>query len=354
MLPKPKAKRKTKAQQAAEAKARKFQPWKICVKTLDPREREQHLRENMGQEAREAEARQSSLLHQLTGTGYTQFRLVSLSAPSKFALVNTLFASLYLIITSSLLLDFDYLIYDCVSKVLCAEEIKGIVYEFLVRTYNCGFDVGMCISDGASPNRLFCKEWFTLSNPHDEDDDIGLATYMLHPSSGLPVYYVPDPSHVLKKLVASLDNDNHFIFKANPDTPDVDPTVQLTLRRLHDLFLSFEGQNCPRSFRFNRNHFIKTPFEKMRVSPCRDVLGAPMRAMLLEADRREGLFAVSEEKDMRFWSYKNISMLTKPMLEIVDHVSSVFDILDRRKQPGLSARRTHVEELDKFKSAAIW
>lgn len=241
------------------------------------------------------------------------------------------------------------------SKVLGAEEIKGILYEILVRTHNYGFNVGMIIADGAPTNRLVCKEWFTRSNPHKDVDEIDLATYMLHPSSGLAVYYVPDPSHVIKKLVASLDNDNHFIYKANPATPNVEPTVRLTLDALYKLFMSFEsGSSTLRIFRFLRSHFKKTPFEKMRVSPCRDVLGPPMKAMCVESERREKLFVDSDEKDLRFKEYKNIHLLTQPMTEMVESVSSVFDILDRRRQPGLSAKPEHVEELNTFKKAAKW
>jgi hypothetical protein len=241
-----------------------------------------------------------------------------------------------------------------VSKVLCAEEIRGIVYEFLLRTYNYGFEVGICISDGASPNRLWCKENFTFSNPHEDADDLGLATYMLHPSSGRAVYYCPDPSHVLKKLVASLDNDNHTIFKSNPLTPGVEPVVQMTLDSLYKVFMSFEEGNGLRMYCFNRSHFKKTPFEKMRVAPCREVLGDKMKAMLREADRREALFVSSKEVDSIYAMYKNIGLLTKPFMELIESVSSVFDVLDRRKQPGLSAKPSHVDELDKFKNAAKW
>jgi hypothetical protein len=265
--------------------------------------------------------------------------------------VTTLFVCTLLFNTT----DFDYLVYDCVSKVLGAEEIKGILYEILVRTHNYGFGVGMVIADGASTNRLMCKQWFTMSNPHnDPDDEIHLPTYMAHPSSRCPVYYVPDPSHVIKKLVASFDNDNHFIYKANPETPDVEPTVRLTLDALYKLFMSFDSGNNLRVFRFKHSHFKKTPFEKMRVAPCRDVLGPQMKAMLLEADRRETLFVNSREKDARYKVYKNIHLLTKPMIQVVESVSSVFDILDRRRQPGLSAKPSHTAELDTFRKAAKW
>lgn len=244
--------------------------------------------------------------------------------------------------------------FDCVSKVLGAEELKGILYEILVRTHNYGFAVGMIIADGASPNRLVCKQWFTKSNPHNDPNEIPLPTYMSHPSTGLPVYDVPDPSHVIKKLVGSFDNDNHFIYMADPDTPDVEPTVRLTLDALYKLWMSFESGNHLRVFRFKHSHFKKTPFEKMRVSPCREVLGPQMKTMLLEADRREALFVESKETDARYKDYKNIHLLTKPMIQVVESVSSVFDILDRRRQPGLSAKPSHAAELDTFRKAAKW
>jgi hypothetical protein len=249
------------------------------------------------------------------------------------------------------------MVFDCVAKVLCAEEIKGILHEILLRTYNYGFQIGLVISDGASANRLVCKQMFTFCNPHGDTDELNshMPTFMDHPCSGEPVFSCPDPSHVIKKLVNSLDNPNHKIFMANPLTPGVEPTVQLTLGALYKLFLNFEGGNGLRMFRFNRNYFIKTPFEKMRVGPSRAVMSVQMLAMLDEADRCEKLFV--DNNDSRYASFVNIRLLTGPMRALITSVNSVFDIMDRRKMPGLSANPnlpTHVAELETIRKAAEW
>jgi hypothetical protein len=212
--------------------------------------------------------------------------------------------------------------------------------------------VGICIADGAPANRLWCKDFFTLSNPHNDVDDIGLATYMQHPCSGREVYFCPDPSHVIKKLVSSLSNQNHFIYKNDPAEPTVESHTRLTLDALYKIFMSFEDlSGGPRMFRFRLNHFIKTNFEKMRVSPCLDIFGPMMEEMLRECDRREALYEDSEKTDKRYASYEKIHLLTVPFLDLIAQVSSVFDILGRRKY-GLSVDYKNGEELDVFRNAA--
>ena len=252
-----------------------------------------------------------------------------------------------------LLLGFDYLIYDCVSKTLSAEELKGILHQILVRTHNYGFNVSAVIADGASTNRALSKEVFCHSNPHDDPDDVGINTHMLHPMTGRPVYWIPDPSHVIKKFVASLGNSNHLIFMKDPSRPaDEEATVQINLDAMHALFRSFEGRGgslC--MFRFNRNDFVKTNFEKMNVGPCLKVTGPKMMAMGKEANRRQDLFDAGDEM---YKKWRNIKHLTYGLLSICENITSVFQVLNRRKMPGLSIKPSHAAELAIFKSVALW
>jgi hypothetical protein len=171
--------------------------------------------------------------------------------------------------------------------------------------------------------------------------------------TGLFVYFLPDPSHVIKKLVASMGNPNHFIFMEDPSRPNEEATIQITLGAMFDLFRSFEetGQGGLRMFCFNRNDFIKTNFEKMTVGPCLKVTGHKMKAMALEANRRQVLF---DAGDMKYKRWKNINHLTHGILSICDNITAVFKVLNRRKMPGLSINPTHAAELAIFKTAATW
>ena len=326
-------KRKSKADRLRANDLLLFKNWALCVQPLTTEDRQLFLKDNLGQAAIEEEMKLKSMLQHVVGTGYTQFRLVGLSSSG-----------------------FDYLIFDCISKTLTENDLFGVIQEILIRTNNFGINVGMVISDGFSANRSLWIKYFTYSNPFDVNDNAGMKTYMKHPVTQRPVFYVPDPSHVIKKLCNSLANSNHLIMKKDPLTPTINPTLALTLNKLYELWQSFEGQNGMRIFQFNRSDFIKTNCEKMRVGPCIKIWGPRMVAMLNEADSRQELYESKCPNYSIYSPWINIKLLTGPIREMCNHISSVYSILNRRRMPGLSAKPDGIfkEELAVFKETENW
>ena len=67
------------------------------------------------------------------------------------------------------------------------------------------FEVIAIIGDGAQCNRQFQNKYFTDGNNNN--------LHMAHPITIEPIYYISDPSHVVKKIVSSLSSKNRNIFK---------------------------------------------------------------------------------------------------------------------------------------------
>lgn len=157
----------------------------------------------------------------MIGTGYTQFRMVGLCVPGiyiifiiihLFIIVIPKDRSYYLNII--IIIGFDFLVFDCVSKTLTYSDLILITDEILIITYKFGFDIGMLLTcDGLSCNRALYKRYFTIGNPRNDPNDHGIKCCRVHPRNDKLVFFVPDPSHDFKKLNTSLDNKNHFIFK---------------------------------------------------------------------------------------------------------------------------------------------
>jgi hypothetical protein len=81
-----------------------------------------------------------------------------------------------------------------------------------------------------------------------------------------------------------------------------------------------------------------------------------MIAMLNEADSRQELYESKCPNYSMYSPWINIKLLTGPIREMCNHISSVYSILNRRRMPGLSAKPDgiFIEELAVFKETENW
>jgi hypothetical protein len=147
-------------------------------------------------------------------------------------------------------------------------DIFTVLREVLIATASLQFDIIAIIGDGAQCNRQYQKKYFTDGTK----DDI----HMKHPITRQPIYYISDPSHMIKKIVSSLSSRNRNIFKV---VDNKDRRVSLTV--MFELWMSFNDNLGLNRFKsFKTIDFIKNSFQAMRVGPCIKVLGPRMVEMI--------------------------------------------------------------------------
>jgi hypothetical protein len=141
-------------------------------------------------------------------------------------------------------------------------DIFGAINEALLGCSQFHFKIISIIGDGAQCNRQFQKRFFNESLM--DNNGRKYEGLMVDRIPHQPIFYISDPSHMVKKLVSSLSSGNRNIFK----------TVglverQLSLDNMLQLWLSFNdsaGLNAHPAFKIC--DFIKNSFQKMRVGPC--------------------------------------------------------------------------------------
>jgi hypothetical protein len=96
---------------------------------------------------------------------------------------------------------------------MSALDINRVLREVLIATSTYHFNVIAIIGDGAQCNRQYQKRYFTEGKPDN--------LHMKHPTTNEPIYYISDPSHMVKKIVSSLSSKNRSIFIINVRVVDV-------------------------------------------------------------------------------------------------------------------------------------
>lgn len=158
--------------------------------------------------------------------------------------------------------QFDYCIYQCFSTSMSTMDIYEAINAALLGCCQFHFKVISIIGDGAQCNRQFQKRFF--NETLIDDNGYTYEGLMVDRIPNQPIFYISDPSHMVKKLVSSLSSGNRNIFK----------TLNFIERQLHldnmlKLWLSFNdsaGLNEHPAFKIC--DFIKNSFQKMRVGPC--------------------------------------------------------------------------------------
>jgi hypothetical protein len=137
---------------------------------------------------------------------------------------------------------------------MSTKNIFGAMNEALLGCSQFHFKIISIIGDGAQCNRQFQKRFFIESVI--DDNGKKYESLMVDRIPHQPIFYISDPSHMVKKLVSSLSSGNRNIFK----------TVglverQLSLDNMLHLWLSFNdstGLNAHPAFKicdFIRTHF---------------------------------------------------------------------------------------------------
>lgn len=158
-------------------------------------------------------------------------------------------------------MQFDYCVYQCFSTSLSAVDISRIMRETMVSCAQFHFRIVSIIGDGAQCNRQFQKRYF--KETMEVENGQKYEYFMKHPIYGNPIFYISDPSHMVKKIVSSLSSSNRNIFKS------VDGKYQqLSLSTMMNLWMSFNSLGLNTHKEFKSIDFIKNSFQAMRVGPC--------------------------------------------------------------------------------------
>ena len=166
----------------------------------------------------------------------------------------------------------DYCVYQSFDTSQTSFDIHKILEEVMVEAASLDFEVIAIIGDGAQCNRQFQKNNFTLGGKDN--------LHMAHPVTGEPIYYISDPSHVVKKIVSSLSSNKRYI-KKTVLYEKIKVDMTLSLKVMFKLWMSFNdnaGLNMFKSFK--TIDFVKNSFQSMRVGPCIKVLGPRMIEMI--------------------------------------------------------------------------
>ena len=157
---------------------------------------------------------------------------------------------------------------------MSAVDIEELLRKTIVVAATYRFNVISVIADGAQCNRQFQKRYFNIGDKNMEKDDY--TAYMIHPITSDPIYYVSDPSHMIKKCVSSLSSSARNIFMT---VDGIDH--QLSLSIMMTLWMSFNDNAGLNRFKeFKMVDFVKNSFQAMRVGPCIKVLGSSMIEMI--------------------------------------------------------------------------
>ena len=158
--------------------------------------------------------------------------------------------------------QFDYCVFQCFSTSMSTTDIYSVINDTLLGVSLFHFTVVSVIGDGAQCNRQFQKRYFneTVYDNHRNKYDC----LMIERINNRPIFYISDPSHMVKKIVSSLSSGNRNIFK----TIDGEKR-HLSLSSMLQLWLSFnDSSGLNEHPDFKTIDFVKNSFQAMRVGPC--------------------------------------------------------------------------------------
>lgn len=141
-------------------------------------------------------------------------------------------------------------------------DIYSVICKSLLATAMLRFSIIAIIGDGAQCNRQFQNRFFTKTVSGQNEKLI--EKVFVHQVTKEPIFYISDPSHMVKKIVSSLSSRNRNIFM-NVSGYD----RNLSLSNMMTLWMSFNsnmGLNQHQDFKMT--DFIKNSFQAMRVGPC--------------------------------------------------------------------------------------
>ena len=155
----------------------------------------------------------------------------------------------------------DYCVYQCFTSTMSTMDIHSVISKTLLATSMLRFNIIAIIGDGAQCNRQFQNRFFDKVIRRDESVFDNL---MVHRVSEKPIFYISDPSHMVKKIVSSLSSNNRNIYKVVEGN-----TFNLSLSSMMVLWMSFNDHSGLNEHKeFKMTDFVKNSFQAMRVGPC--------------------------------------------------------------------------------------
>lgn len=158
-------------------------------------------------------------------------------------------------------MQLDYCVYQCFSSTMSTMDIHSVISKCLLATSMLRFNIIAIIGDGAQCNRQFQNKFF------DEvvrKGEISFNNLMVHKVTENPIFYISDPSHMIKKIVSSLSSNNRNIKKVGEGI-----THNLSLSSMMVLWMSFNGHSGLNEHKdFKMTDFVKNSFQAIRVGPC--------------------------------------------------------------------------------------
>ena len=141
-------------------------------------------------------------------------------------------------------------------------DIHSVISKSILAASMVHFKIIAIVGDGAQCNRQFQNRLFTKI--FKKGNDVIYEKLMIHSVTTNPIFYISDPSHMVKKIVSSLSSNNRNIFMNVTGT-----ARNLSLSSMMILWMSFNNNSG-----LNEHHdfkiidFVKNSFQAMRVGPC--------------------------------------------------------------------------------------
>ena len=159
----------------------------------------------------------------------------------------------------------DYCVFQCFTTSMSALDICHVFKETIAALSLFHFRIIAVIGDGAQCNRQFQKRYFIDTIGIQNGRSIG--NFMTHPVYKKPIFYISDPSHMVKKIVSSLSSNYRNIYKFVNGKNN-----QLSLSNMMHLWTSFNGAGLNEQKDFKTIDFVKNSFQAMMVGPCIKVI----------------------------------------------------------------------------------
>ena len=141
-------------------------------------------------------------------------------------------------------------------------DIFCVISKSLLAASMVHFNIIAIVGDGAQCNRQFQNRFFTKTIKNG--DRILYDKLMIHKVTEKPIFYISDPSHMVKKIVSSLSSNNRNISMTVAGNE-----LNLSLSSMMILWMSFNNNSgLNEQHDFKMTDFVKNSFQAMRVGPC--------------------------------------------------------------------------------------
>ena len=175
----------------------------------------------------------------------------------------------------------NYCIYQCFMPSMDTTDIYMAFHQALLASAKFNFRVICIIADGAQGNCQLQNRFFTNTDVKIIFNEF--INWMQHPCYDCRIYFISDPSHMIKKIVSSLNSDKRNIVMevkyskdfsssdviSNDNYPfyvDSQHIVSiLCLQDMYKLWCKFNRLGGLKVFNFTVDDFCKNKFQAMRV-----------------------------------------------------------------------------------------